>query len=266
MILLIGGLIAAVFLVNQKTNLFSFASPLTIPQNISISNLSDNSFAISWVTPQKATIGFVNYGQSDSLGNTVIDDRDRSAPSPRFTHHVTINNLSPATAYYYKISSAGDTFGDREKAFIQTTAPIVNTTPPLPEPLVGSVKTKAGKAAEEGLVLIAFGEGTLLSTYTRTDGNWLVTLNNARTKNLDDYLLSQKGDPLVVYIDTGPEGSVKVDTKIGDEAALNNLILENSKTEVKPIGFLGQVGDVNGDGVINVLDYILGLKDKLFIR
>ena len=103
LILLIIGLFAGIYLVSQKTNLFSKADVSTAPQEVKVSNISDNSFTVSWITGKPAT-GFIKYG-SEALEETVQDDRDAGSQELRTTHHVTIKKLEPDKTYYYQINS-----------------------------------------------------------------------------------------------------------------------------------------------------------------
>ncbi len=94
----------------------SKASPENRPQNIRLDDVTATSATISWTTETPA-YGFVSYGQTMSLGNTVQADQ-RAA-----VHTVTIPNLSPQTTYYYKIG-VGDEIYDNDGV------PYSFTTPP----------------------------------------------------------------------------------------------------------------------------------------
>ena len=155
---------------------------------------------------------------------------------------LTVKNLTPATAYSFKINSEG--------SYQVTTAPTTSDTPPLPQPIFGKVKTADEKPPQEALVYVEIGEGTLLSSYTRQDGNWLVTLNNARTKDLSTYLTPQDQDRLSLLIQASAEGILSKTTTLANKNQLSSLTL--NKTSAIP-------GDLNGDGVVNVFD-LLKLK------
>lgn len=177
-----------IFLVGQQTGFFSEASPEEEPQDVKVTNISDNSFTVSWLTPDKATAGFLVYGETEKLGVTASDDRDKSGQSSRFTHHVTVKNLDPSTIYYFKIGSGKKTYDDAGENFSINTAPTTADPPAVADPAYGKVTDSAGVAAGDVLVYLTVDGGTLLSSYTRVDGNWLITLNNARTKDLSTYI------------------------------------------------------------------------------
>lgn len=219
-ILLLIGLVATVFLVGQKTGFFSKADILTAPQEIKISNISDNSFTISWITAKEAD-GFVSFGTNDQLGNTVIDDRDIHEPKSRLTHHVTLKNLSPRTSYFYKINTG--------TVNQQTTAPITENPPAVPEPIFGKVAKQDGSAPIEALIYLQIPGGTLLSSYIREQGNWLVTLNNARTSDLANYANINPADTVDLTIQTGEE-SLTYKTIVSNWSVLSKITLESSNT------------------------------------
>lgn len=252
LILLIGGLLAGLYLLSQQTNLFPKAALLIVPQEVKISNISDNSFTVSWITPDKLTIGFVSYGTQE-LSGSAADDRDTSGPQPRNTHHITLKNLTPQTSHLFKISSAGQVFDNNGQPYQVTTAPTTQDTPPLPQPLFGKVKTADEKPPQEAVVYVEIGEGTLLSSYTRADGNWLITLNNARVKDLSTYLNPQEGDRLTVTVQAGVEGFVSKTTTLAKKNQLSSLTLNKTSVPQKPSAV---PGDLNGDGVINVFDFL----------
>src|SRR3990167_3047971 len=97
--LLVIALPGGVYLATNQNSFFGIASPEEAPKEVKITNISDNSFSVSWVTPDKQNLGFLAYGNTEKLGKTTNDDRDASGTQPRYTHHVTLKNLLPSTLY-----------------------------------------------------------------------------------------------------------------------------------------------------------------------
>ncbi|MBI2420674.1 MAG: fibronectin type III domain-containing protein [Candidatus Levybacteria bacterium] len=94
------------FLVNQGTIFRIGAAPSNTPKNINITNISQTSFTVSWLTDEKV-IGSINFGETKELGQTALDERDQLSKDLQVynVHSVTIQNLSPSTNYYFSITS-----------------------------------------------------------------------------------------------------------------------------------------------------------------
>ncbi|MDO8638167.1 MAG: fibronectin type III domain-containing protein [Candidatus Daviesbacteria bacterium] len=250
LVILIVGLIVAVFLVGQKTGFFSRADVLTTPQEIKISNLSDNSFTVSYITA-KPTIGFINFGETEKMGDTVNDDRDINGPKARLTHHITLKNLNPETQYFYQINT--------EKISQQTTAPTTTDTPPLADPIFGQIVKADKTIPSEAIIYSQIVDGTLLSSYSRDDGNFLITLNNARTNDLLNYLKIKDSDQIDLTVKDG-EGATKKQVPASERTSTVNIILEPVVVK-ETISSWSQ--DYNNDGVVNVFDYAIFLKKQV---
>lgn len=100
-------------------------APPTI-SNISVSEVTESSVVISWVTNEKAT-SQVDYGTTTAYGKT-------SEPGAEMVteHRVPLNALSPSTAYHYKVRSSnasGKAVSSNDSTFITAAPP--DTTPPL---------------------------------------------------------------------------------------------------------------------------------------
>ncbi|MEA2020245.1 MAG: fibronectin type III domain-containing protein [Patescibacteria group bacterium] len=102
----------------------SKASPENRPQNIRLDEVTATSATISWTTETPA-YGFVSYGKTMSLGNTVQADQ-RAA-----VHTVTIPNLSPQTTYYYKIGVGEEIYDNDGVPYSFTTPKESGTQDPL---------------------------------------------------------------------------------------------------------------------------------------
>ncbi|MDO8452880.1 MAG: fibronectin type III domain-containing protein [bacterium] len=194
-------LTVGIFLVGQQTGFFSEASPEEEPKDIKVTNISDNSFSVSWLTPDKVTAGFLVYGETEKLGSTASDDRDRTGQTSRFTHHTTVKNLDPSTLYYFKIGSGKKAYDDDGENFSISTAPTTTDPPAVADPAYGKVLDAQGAPVADALVYLTIAGGTPLSSYTRADGNWLITLNNARTSGLSTYIkYKPQGDTVDFFV------------------------------------------------------------------
>lgn len=244
---LIVGLVLGVYLVGQRTGFFSKASASAVPRNIKITNISDNAFTVTWLTDKAAT-GFVSLA-NESSGSAIFDDRDSSPVKERMTHHVTFKNLEPKTAYSFKITSGKEVYDDQGKSFVQITAPTTQKPPEMPQPVFGKVEKEKGGFPDEAIVYLKAGQSSLLSTYARDEGKWLMTLNNARTADLTNYVTVSDSGLLELRVEAGNDGNVSKTIKGNNRTSTISLMLQS------PIGSTS-LSDINNDGVINIFDYI----------
>jgi len=200
---------AGVILVGSGTDFLPRAGPEATPKNLEITNVTDQSFTVSWVTDE-ATVGFVRYGESASVSTTATDERDQlSGDTGSFrVHHVTVRGLSESTKYYFKVGSGtGSTlFDDKGKPYELTTGPSLS----LPEEstsLFGKVMTTAQTPAEGSIVYIQVEDAAPLSTMVKSSGSWALSLATLRSKDLKSYFQSSSSDSVTFKI-LGTDGSI----------------------------------------------------------
>lgn len=186
-LLLLIGIGGGIFLVEQRTSGPTKASVSIEPKSVQITNITDGSFSIVWLSEEPST-GSITYGTSASNTDVIaFDDRDiDNEAKPYTTHHVTIRSLSPQTTYYFTILSSN-------KKFINGNNPYSITTPEKPEstnllePAYGQVTTPQNEPAEGSIVIINLPRSLPLSTLVKSSGNWLIPLNIARDVNFNVY-------------------------------------------------------------------------------
>ncbi|MFZ5365754.1 MAG: fibronectin type III domain-containing protein [Patescibacteria group bacterium] len=176
-----------VYLVKYPPAFFSRAEPGSVPSQIKITNISDNSFTVSWIT-EDGVSGFIKSGETVSLDQTFADNRDQiSATTGTFqTHYVSLKNLKPSTKYFFKIGSGSKVYDDSGKPYEITTAPVL-TAPSVADPAYGTILRSDGEAAEGAIVYLSMANTTPQSALVSTSGNWVIALNNARSSNLSSW-------------------------------------------------------------------------------
>src|SRR3990172_11890977 len=96
-VLLVVGVAAGVFLVNQRQLFGLGADPDISPQDIRVTNIDDISFSVSWIT-DKATIGYLEWGEGRDTSKTQSEE----ASEVSSIHYVTLRNLKSSTVYSFK--------------------------------------------------------------------------------------------------------------------------------------------------------------------
>lgn len=194
------------------------------------------------------------------MNQTEVDVRDSNGPKSRTTHYINLKNLQASQKYYFKIASQDQLFGDRDKPFEQLTVAVSEETPKVPILTFGKIKKKNGKIPKEAILYFRLPNSTTLSTYIGDDGNWLITVTNARKDDLFSYADVKDGDSATVWAEGGLDGNLSnTQININSKKALEDLVLE------KLINFTEEsennsLRDFNEDGLINALDYATMIK------
>lgn len=198
---LVIALVAGTLMIGAGPGVFApRATPETTPQSVRVSNVTDSSFTVSFVTLE-ATAGFVRYGtSSNDLRSQAADDRDQlsgSVGSYR-THHVSVRGLEQNQTYYFLIGTgSGATFDNEGQPFSVTTTQR-SGTPAAAKTIYGSVVGETGAPADGAIVYISHPDAGDMSSLVKSSGSWAVPLSNARTVEGDGY--AQIGDDELITI------------------------------------------------------------------
>lgn len=216
--ILIVGTFFGVILVNSRQIFRIGASGQSAPKDVRISNITDTSLTISWIT-DKETLGFVILGNAK-----IVQDTKKS-----YIHSVNITNLKPSTNYSYKISSDGNIFDNNGIAW-KTKTGLALPQNPNSTLISGSVINATGEVVKNALVYANI-QGYLLSTLTSDTGNYVLQLGMVRTQDLTNYLTINESQTLIeLFIEDG-KGEVSTAT-----------VFPQSARPVPPI-ILGQTHD-----------------------
>jgi hypothetical protein len=173
------------------------------PRDIRISNISDSSFNVSWVTNSK-TSGAIKLGDSTTSVNEKVDN---SISNPSYTHSVKIEKLSPKTTYYFTILSNTKLFDNDEIPWQVRTAS--KSSPPGSSKVIsGSVYDQFNWPSRNALVYVTVAGSSFLSTVTSENGSWVIPTTEARTQGLDGFVsIDDKNSLIEIFIQAGPNGN-----------------------------------------------------------
>ncbi len=172
-------LIIGIFIrVSMKTSIPSRATKKTL-QRMSVANLSPNQATIYWQTDGKET-GWLVYGNDPrNLSNVALDDRDLPDKKNFLLNHlVTLKDLKPHTAYYFKIVSSNALVSDTGNRPFGFTTPNVFSTPQNINPVYGKVIQQNGLPLTDAAVEVEAPDSYPLLTLSKSSGEWLLPLNN----------------------------------------------------------------------------------------
>jgi len=232
--ILMVGLFALVKAVQFGYQQFIKAEEVSVPQNIRLTNLSDNSGSLSWITDKEIT-GFVVWGTAP--GSLAQSQKSESKSE---IHHFNLRSLKPNTLYYYKIGSGSKTYDNNGSPYTFTTAPIASA-PPTPDEVYGKVKTISGPA-QGVLVYLTLkdqdgqgsnGSSTSLSALTSSSGSFVADLGNTRTADLTAYFnYSREKDNLEIEVEGTDQGKARVILTTAQTQPLPEISLSETGTLV----------------------------------
>ncbi len=224
---LVVALIAGTLLLGKGPGVFApRATPTTTPKNIKVTNVTDNSFTISFLTDD-ITPGFVKYGTTESaLNSQASDDRDQlSGTVADFKmHHITVRGLQPTTNYYYTLGTgAGTSFDNNGMPFLIKTA-ARNGAPAAAKTIYGSVSNQTGSPADGSVVYIALANAGEMSSLVKASGSWAVPLSNARTKDGSGYAQISDVDNIIISVQgPTPTEIASLNTTVADAQPVPTL-------------------------------------------
>lgn len=166
------------------------APPPPAISDVRISNLTDTSFSVSWLT-EEVTTGSVIFATSRAALRAGMGLRVTATGT---AHLVTLTGLQPQTTYNFSIESGGAVDDNRGAYYSVTTGPTL--TVPNSDNVYGKIVEPTRNSVQGCLVYVRIllsggggsaGVSTLLATQTDSSGEWSVNLGNARTGDLASY-------------------------------------------------------------------------------
>ncbi len=196
------------------------AAPLGLTiRSVTITNVTDSSFTVSWVTDQPQNGGgAINFGTNpSSLGSKATEPISSGRGSD--VHSITVRALNQSTTYYFSISDADAIEPDSGYVFEVTTGaslPALTTN----RRVTGKVQTSDGQAAVGVLVTVRVLDNANLngpspttsaplSTLTDSSGAWSIILT-PRTSDSSNFFnfTTDRSDALLVTVEGGVLGVV----------------------------------------------------------
>lgn len=235
LLLLVGGIGAGVFLLGTGTGGFlPKASPESTPKRLLITNLTDSSFTVSFITDSSVP-GYIKLGESSgTLDQTVQDDRDQLTGSTGnfTTHHITVHNLTPKKTYYFSVSTdSSHQYNNNGQPYSVTTADNAGSAPQALT-IYGSVLTPAQTPAEGSIVYVSIEGAQPLSAIVKSSGSWAIPLSTARTTDLSSYVQTSDATQLAVFVQ-GKDGrqTSELTTTIVDAQPVEVITLGQNGTQ-----------------------------------
>lgn len=234
---LVLGLVVGVIFIGRGSGVFApRATPETTPKQVKITNITDNTFTVSFLTDD-TTSGIVQYGTAENdLDQVAQDDKMAvSATTSEFqVHHITARGLSAGTKYFFLLKTgSGAVFDNNGSVFTVTTAQ-KSGTPAAAKTIYGQINTPSGGPANTGIVYVTPEGAGEMSVRISDNGSWAVPLSNARTVNGSGYAEITDTTPLRVYVQSERPGqTITHITSVGQAQPVSPLaFVAGTATEV----------------------------------
>jgi len=169
------------------------------PTFVQISNITDTSFTVSWITDKPTKGAIILKGEKISKKTYIENNENSPSLISKSIHSVSPTNLQPSTTYNFTIMSNGKKFIDQNDELIIQTAPRLSSGSSGLHPIYGTILTQNNLPAEETLVYVTLNNSQTLSTTVKPSGTWLLPLNQIRNKSLTSYLTTNDNEVIHIY-------------------------------------------------------------------
>jgi hypothetical protein len=182
--LLVVALVISTVFFQQGLGIFSpRATAETTPKQVRITNVTDSSFSVSFLTESEIS-GAVKFGTAEkSLKQTATDHRDGLSGTigEYKLHYINVRGLQPNTAYYYVLNTGGGALFDNNGTPFKIVTARRSGSPTAAKTVYGTVSNESGAPAEGAVVYIAIEGAGEMSSLVANSGSWAIPLSNART-------------------------------------------------------------------------------------
>lgn len=223
------GIVFTTFLVKGPSQFQIQANPKNDPVNVQITNVSDTSFTVAYVTDDKV-IGTINYSTNpEDLNNIALDERDQLSQEVNEyqAHSITANNLEPNTSYYFTITSGDEKFDNNGEPYFAKTGNRISAPPSTQVPMAGTILNPDGTSISDGIVFVTISGAGKISGLVKNKGNYTIPLNNLRSADLGSYYTIDENS--LIQIEAIANGlTSKVDTTVSRLSPVPFITLSNN--------------------------------------
>lgn len=198
------GIVATTFLTNSAQLTQINASNSSQPKDVRITNVTDNSFTVSYTTDSPVS-GSINYGKDKNLGQSSLDDRDQKNGKINnyLIHFITVKNLTPFTKYLFTIISGQKTYTTNNNPFEITTASSLKNNPNQNSRAKGQISLLDGTFPKETLIYITSDNSQVFSSLTGENGNYSISLGQLRNSDLSSFYEFNNNSVIKILITDG---------------------------------------------------------------
>lgn len=181
--LLLTGIAGALYFDGTYQSITSKAGAPVTPGDVHMTNLSDNSITVSYLT-DKESVGAISVSGPNMKLN-LIDDKDLlEGTKARLTHMFTVKNLKSDSGYTIIVTGGIPNCNPSVcPEFIQKTGVKIEKSLDLP-PVSGQIVDVSRKPVDGAIVYLLIGRAAPLSARSDKTGKFAIPLNNLRSQDL----------------------------------------------------------------------------------
>jgi hypothetical protein len=257
-LILLGGLVAGVILVNSRQGLLTKAGPTEAPKNVKISDLGSNTFTVSWVTDTPVT-GYLKYSENPAKITTPAGDtRDQiSGSSQGYTnHYVKVTGLNPDKTNYFMIGSGSQLYDDNGKPFEVRTGQQVIAPPE--DVITGKIISADGSPISNAIVYVEAEGGQTLSAMTKTDGTFRLNLALSRDSKGAVLTYDPATSRVLIVVQAGISGTATAITSTAKTKPVPDIVLGKNQsfidTAVATASGTIDEGTIKSEGFKNITE------------
>lgn len=182
--LLVSTVVVGVIYTQRQQFFESHATPTSTPENVQVTNITANSFTVSFTTQESVSAQLLL--NTDTTPLTVFDERDDIGGSvgSYYTHSFIITNIDPGKTYSYSLLVGAKTYQNGGVPFTAKTATVVQPTPSTMDPFEGSIVDANTNEVTDALVYITAPGMSPLSTLLKRSGTLLFPPSELVTEDL----------------------------------------------------------------------------------
>jgi len=201
LILLFSSVWITSFLIQKGVIVFTGAAPDTIPQNVTVSNITDTSFTASFTSTGKSTAA-LNVEDGNGPVSLVFDDRNKKTGEQTafYSHFITVTNLKPETQYSFSILSDGETYLDSNEKYTATTGKTIDIPPTQQDPIFGKVLLPDGSPSNDTIVKFFSKDAQTITALTNNNGEYIIPTNSIRNSKLDEYMIFDQNSEISIDV------------------------------------------------------------------
>jgi hypothetical protein len=256
-LILLGGLVAGVILVNNRQGLLTKAGPTEAPKNVKISDNGSNTFTVSWTTDTPVT-GYLKYSENPAKITTPAGDiRDQiSGSSQGYTnHYVKVTGLNADKTNYFMIGSGSQLYDDSGKPFEVRTGQQVIAPPE--DVISGKIIGADGSPTNNAIVYTEVEGGQTLSAMSKADGTWRLNLALSRDSKGAVLTYDPATSLVSIFVQAGISGTATAITNTAKTKPVPDIILGKNQSFVETTVATGSAtldeGTVKSGGFKNIV-------------